>query len=57
MASFEIDQFVYFFFVEKAAEVDKNSCGEIRYPRVARVCKVGLSFEAFALDPFCWHII
>lgn len=37
VASYEIDQYIYFFYREIAAEA--SSCGRFRYSRVARVCK------------------
>lgn len=37
VATYEIEQFVYFFYREIAVEA--SSCGRFRYSRVARVCK------------------
>lgn len=38
VASYEIDQYVYYFFREIANEA--SGMGTVRYSRVARVCKV-----------------
>ncbi len=40
VASFEIGQYVYFFFRETAVEY--ANCGAAVYSRVARICKVGV---------------
>jgi len=38
VSSFDIDDFVYFFFREHSLE--HANCGHVVYSRVARVCKV-----------------
>lgn len=54
VGSFEIGEYVYFFFRESAVEY--INCGKSIYSRVARVCKVsysfGLSFNIFSFSLF-----
>jgi len=41
VSSFDVDEFVYFFFRELSLE--HANCGHVVYSRVARVCKVRVS--------------